>query len=312
MKIAFLYAGQGSQKVGMGKDIYEANETFRQVVDSAKLDFDVKNLMFEGPMDKLSQTRYTQPAMAVFAAGITSVLKENGIMPDYAAGLSLGEYSALNCAGVFDNDTLINLVAFRGKVMEDAARGIACKMSAVMGMESEKLEKICEKVNAENEEYYVTVSNYNCKGQYVICGTEASVNRAEELAKEEGAKRAIPLKVSGPFHTKYMKPAGDALKEFFENISFDDMKIPVIFNTTAEEIKENENVKELLEKQVQSSIYMEKTIEYLKEKGVDTVIEIGPGKALSGFVKKTVEGVTCYNIEDLEGLNKVIELFGEK
>ena len=162
MKKAFLYAGQGSQKVGMGKDIYEANETFRQVVDSAKLDFDVKNLMFEGPMDKLSQTRYTQPAMAVFAAGITSVLKENGIMPDYAAGLSLGEYSALICAGVFDNDTLINLVAFRGKVMEDAARGIACKMSAVMGMESEKLEKICEKVNAENEEYYVTVSNYNC------------------------------------------------------------------------------------------------------------------------------------------------------
>ncbi len=312
MKIAFLYAGQGSQKVGMGKDIYEANETFRQVVDSAKLDFDVKNLMFEGPMDKLSQTRYTQPAMAVFAAGITSVLKENGIEPDYAAGLSLGEYSALNCAGVFDNETLINLVAFRGKVMEEAARGIACKMSAVMGLESEKLEKICEKVNAENDEYYVTVSNYNCKGQYVICGTEDSVNRAEELAKEEGAKRAVPLKVSGPFHTKYMKPAGDALKEFFENISFDDMKIPVIFNTTAEEIKENENVKELLEKQVQSSIYMEKTIEYLKEKGVDTVIEIGPGKALSGFVKKTVEGVTCYNIEDLEGLNKVIELFGEK
>jgi [acyl-carrier-protein] S-malonyltransferase len=265
--------------------------------------------MFEGPIEQLSQTRYTQPCMAVFAAGVTKVLYENGIKPDYAAGLSLGEYSALYSAGVFDEDTFIKLVAFRGKVMEEAAQGIECKMSAVMGLESYTLEKICEEVRGEDvkDENYVTVSNYNCKGQYVICGNEAAVAKAEEKAKEAGAKRCIALKVSGPFHTKYMKPAGDALKEYFENINFNEMRHPVIFNTTAKEIEEGQNIPELLEKQVQSSIYMEKTIERLKEKGVDTVIEIGPGKALSGFVKKTVNGITTYVIEDMKGLNEVID-----
>lgn len=309
MKTAFLYAGQGSQKVGMGKDLYEQNEIFRSVLDSLEMDFDIKELMFEGPMEQLSQTRYTQPCMAAFAAGVTEILKKEGITPDYAAGLSLGEYSALHSAGVFDTQTFINLVSFRGKAMEDAAKGIECRMSAVMGLESDALKEICDKICEENTFGYVTVSNYNCKGQYVICGDVNAVSEAENRAKEAGAKRCVPLKVSGPFHTKYMKPAGDALANYFEQIEFGTMQFPVIFNTTALELQEGESIKDLLERQVQSSIYMEKTIEYLEKQGVDTVIEIGPGKALSGFVKRTATNIKAYAIEDMQGLNEVLELF---
>ena len=193
MKLAFLFAGQGSQKVGMGQDFYENDETFRNVIDSLSADFDLKKMMFEGPMEDLSLTRYTQPCMAAFAAGVTAVLKEEGIIPAYVAGLSLGEYSALHCAGVFDTQTFFNLVSFRGKAMEEAAKGIPCKMSAVMGLDSEVLKGICDKITAESEDDgYVTVSNYNCKGQYVICGDIAAVEQAEELAKEAGGKRIIP------------------------------------------------------------------------------------------------------------------------
>lgn len=312
MKAAFLYAGQGSQKVGMGKDLYDNNETFRKVIDSFELDFDIRKLMFEGPMEMLSQTRYTQPCMAAFAAGVTAVLQEEGITPSYAAGLSLGEYSALHAAGVFDEQTFLKLVSFRGSVMEDAAKGIECKMSAVMGLESSVLGDICDKVTksgSSDGKGYVTVSNYNCKGQYVICGDVEAVEEAEVKAKEAGAKRCIPLKVSGPFHTKYMKPAGDALQKYFEGIEFGEMRFPVIFNTTASELKEGENIKELLVKQVQSSIFMEKTIELLADKGVDTIIEIGPGKALSGFVKRTAPDMKTYVIEDMQGLTDVISLF---
>ena len=306
MKIAFLYAGQGSQKVGMGKDIYENNDTFKSVIDAVDIDVDVKTLMFDGPMETLSQTKYTQPCMAAFAAGVTEVLKEKGIVPDIVAGLSLGEYSALYCSGVFDLDTFIKLVAYRGKVMEDAAEGIKCKMSAVMGMESHVLNKICDEVSAEGQ--YVTVSNYNCKGQYVICGEEAAVEKAEQKAKELGAKRCIPLKVSGPFHTSFMKPAGEALDFYFDSVEFKDMKIPVLFNTTADVLNEGETIRDILVKQVQSSIYMENTIELLEKNGVDTVIEIGPGKALSGFVKKTAPSINTYVIEDLSGLEQVLEM----
>lgn len=309
LSIAFLYAGQGSQKVGMGKDLYDNSDTFKKVVDSVDLDFDVKTLMFEGPMEMLSQTRYTQPCMAVFAAGVTDILYENGIRPDYAAGLSLGEYSALYSAGVFDEQTFIKLVSFRGYVMDKAAQGIDFKMSAVMGLDDVVLEKICEEVTKESDadNGYVTVSNYNCKGQYVICGDKNSVEIAEERAIAAGAKRCVPLKVSGPFHTKYMKEAGDELRDYFKNISFGEMKFPVIFNTTAKELGSGESIPELLEKQVQSSIHMEKTIELLKEKGIDTIIEIGPGKALSGFVKKTVQGINTYKIENIDDVHNVIE-----
>ena len=305
MKTAFLFAGQGSQKAGMGKDFYENCPEFAGILDAVDLDFDIKDLMFNGPEEQLSQTRYTQPCMAAFAAGVLAILKKEGIRADYVAGLSLGEYSALHAAGVFDAKTLVELVAFRGKAMEDAAKGIECKMSAVMGMESKALQEICEKACAQTGKY-VTVSNFNCTGQYVVCGEEEAVAAAEALAKEAGAKRCMPLKVSGPFHTKFMQPAGEALAKKFAEITFGDMQVPVIFNTVASELPADKTIPELLVAQVQSSIYMEDTIKLLEAKGVDTIIEIGPGKVLSGFVKRTASGMTSYAIEDMDSLNAAL------
>ncbi len=305
MKLAFLYAGQGSQKTGMGRDFYENRPEFAEILDTVNLDFDIKDLMFNGPEEQLSQTRYTQPCMAAFAAGVTAILAKEGIAPDYVAGLSLGEYSALHAAGVLDAKTLVELVAFRGKAMEEAAKGIECKMSAVMGMESGALQEICEKACAQTGKY-VTVSNFNCTGQYVICGEEESVAAAEALAKETGAKRSMPLKVSGPFHTKFMQPAGEALEKKFKEISFGTMQVPVIFNTLADELTADTTIPELLVQQVQSSIYMEDTIKLLAAKGVDTIVEIGPGKVLSGFVKRTAPEMTSYVVEDMVSLEAAL------
>ena len=307
MKLAFLFAGQGSQKAGMGKDFYENRPEFAKILDAVNLDFDIKDLMFNGPEEQLSQTRYTQPCMAAFAAGVTAILTKEGITPDYVAGLSLGEYSALHAAGVFDAKTLVELVAFRGKAMEEAAKGIECKMSAVMGMESGALLEICEKACTQTGKY-VTVSNYNCTGQYVICGEEEAVAAAEVLAKEAGAKRSMPLKVSGPFHTKFMQPAGAALEQKFKEISFGEMKIPVIFNTLADELPADKAIEELLVQQVQSSIYMEDTIKLLAAKGVDTIVEIGPGKVLSGFIKRTAPEMTSYAVEDMVSLEATLDV----
>lgn len=301
MKLAFLYAGQGSQKTGMGKDFYENHSEFAEILDAVQLDFDMKELMFWGPEEQLSRTRYTQPCMAAFAAGVTAILKKEGIVPSYVAGLSLGEYSALHAAGVFDAKTLVELVAFRGKAMEEAAEGIECKMSAVMGLESAALQTICDTACAQTGKY-VTVSNFNCTGQYVICGEETAVAAAEVLAKEAGAKRCMPLKVSGPFHTKFMQPAGVALEQKFTEISFGEMQVPVIFNTVADELPADKTIQELLVRQVQSSIYMEDTLKLLAAKGVDTIVEIGPGKVLSGFVKRTAPEMAAYPVEDMESL----------
>mgnify|MGYP000329709682 FL=1 len=303
MKIAFLYAGQGSQHVGMGRDLYEAYPAFRQVLDNAPVDFDLKKLSFEGPEEQLGDTRYTQPCMVAFAAGVTALLREAGITPDYTAGLSLGEYSALQCAGVFDAKTAISLVAFRGQAMADAVQGRVCGMAAVLGLDRETLKKACEEAS---ELGVVECTNFNCPGQIVISGDEAAVDKAGELAKAAGAKRVLPLKVSGPFHTSLMAPAGDALRERFQTVDFHEMEIPVLFNCLGDLKGENDTIPNLLERQVQSSVYLEDTIRRLKELGVDTVVEIGPGRALSGFVRKTAKEIKCYPVETAQELEAAI------
>lgn len=303
MKIAFLYAGQGSQHVGMGRDLYEAYPAFRQVLDNAPVDFDLKKLSFEGPEEQLGDTRYTQPCMVAFAAGVTALLREAGITPDYTAGLSLGEYSALHCAGVFDAQTAISLVAFRGQAMAQAVQGRACGMAAVLGLDRETLKKACEEAS---ELGVVECTNFNCPGQIVISGDEAAVDKAGELAKAAGAKRVLPLKVSGPFHTSLMAPAGDALRERFQTVDFQEMEIPVLFNCLGDLKGENDTIPNLLERQVQSSVYLEDTIRRLKELGVDTVVEIGPGRALSGFVRKTAKEIKCYPVETAQELEAAI------
>ena len=302
-KIAFLYAGQGSQHPGMGKELYERYPAFRAAFDAAELDFDLHTVCFEDPEGILDQTRYTQPCMVAFAAGVTAVLREKGLVPEYAAGLSLGEYSALQAAGVLDAKTAIELVAFRGKAMADAAEGIDCGMTAVLNLGRGELQKCCDAAAALG---VVQICNYNCPGQLVIGGEQAAVNEAARLAKEAGAKRCLPLKVSGPFHTRLMKPAGDALAERFKEVEFGEMDFPVLFNCLGREMAEGDSIPALLERQVQSSVYMEDTIRRLAELGVDAVVEIGPGRALSGFVKKTAAGITCWPVETAEELEKAV------
>ena len=307
MSLAFLYAGQGSQHPGMGADLYEAYPVFKAVLDSADVDFDLKTVSFTDPDGVLNQTEYTQPCMVAFAAGMTAILYEMGIRPDYAAGLSLGEYSALQAAGVFTPAQAISLAAFRGKAMASAAAGVPCGMTAVLGLDREKLQQACRQAADAG---VVEIANYNCPGQLVIGGEQAAVDKAAGLAKELGAKRCLPLKVSGPFHTSLLAPAGDALREKFKEITFGEMRIPVLFNCLGREMGPGDTIPALLEKQVQSSVYMEDTIRRLAELGVDTIVEIGPGKALSGFVKKTAPAIKTYAVEtcaDVDALSAALK-----
>ena len=307
MSLAFLYAGQGSQHPGMGADLYEAHPAFRAVLDAAGVDFDLKTTMFTDPDGVLNLTEYTQPCMVAFAAGMTALLAERGIVPDYAAGLSLGEYSALQCAGVFTAPQAISLAAFRGKAMAAAAAGRPCGMTAVLGLDREKLQEACRQAAGAG---VVEIANYNGPGQLVIGGEQAAVDQAAALAKELGAKRCLPLKVSGPFHTSLLAPAGDALREKFKETAFGAMRIPVLFNCLGREMGPEDTIPALLEKQVQTSVYMEDTIRRLAELGVDTIVEIGPGKALSGFVKKTAPAIKTYAVEtcaDLDALSAALK-----
>ncbi len=307
MSLAFLYAGQGSQHPGMGADLYEAHPAFRAVLDTAGVDFDLKTTMFTDPDGVLNLTEYTQPCMVAFAAGMTALLAERGIVPDYAAGLSLGEYSALQCAGVFTAPQAISLAAFRGKAMAAAAAGRPCGMTAVLGLDREKLQEACRQAAGAG---VVEIANYNCPGQLVIGGEQAAVDKAAALAKELGAKRCLPLKVSGPFHTSLLAPAGDALREKFKETAFGAMRIPVLFNCLGQEMGPEDTIPALLEKQVQTSVYMEDTIRRLAELGGDTIVEIGPGKALIGFVKKTAPAIKTYAVEtcaDLDALSAALK-----
>ncbi len=310
MKLAFLYAGQGSQHAGMGRDLYESSADFRAAFDAAKLDFDLKSVCFDDPDGVINQTQYTQPCMVAFAAGVTAALYAAGIRPEYAAGLSLGEYSALQAAGVFDAATAVELAAFRGKAMAKAAEGIDCGMTAVLALDRDKLQACCDEASSQG---VVQICNYNCPDQLVISGEKAAVDRASELAKAAGAKRCLPLKVSGPFHTSLMHPAGEELQEKFCTVTFGEMQIPVLFNCLGHEKAAEDTIPDLLVRQVQSSVYMEDTIRRLGELGVDTIVEIGPGRALSGFVKKTLgTSVHCLAVETAQELAAAVaELKGE-
>ena len=304
MKLAFLFAGQGSQKAGMGRDLYENYPAFRKAFDSAALDFDLKRVCFEDPDGVINQTEYTQPCLVAFAAGVNAVLRENGIMPEYTAGLSLGEYSALCCAGVFTEKQAIELTAYRGAAMAKAAEGVESAMTAVLMLDRQTLERCCEEAGDAG---MVKICNYNCPGQLVIGGEKAAVEKAGALAKAAGARRLMPLRVSGPFHTPLMQAASGALEKRFETEAFGEMKIPVLFNCLGEMMGEGDQIPALLCRQVKESVYMEDTIRKLMELGVDTVIEIGPGRALSGFVQKTAgNAISCYAVEDQASLEAAI------
>ena len=309
MKLGFLYAGQGSQHPGMGADLY-ADPVFRAAFDRAaeRVDFDLKEVCFTDQQGVLNQTRYTQPCMVAFAVAMTALLKHRGIVPAAAAGLSLGEYSALHAAGVLDAETVTELVAFRGKAMEQAAADKPSSMMAVLGLDRKPLQEACSAASALG---CVVIANYNCPGQLVIGGEQAAVAQAAALAKEAGARRCMPLKVSGPFHTPLMAPAGAALEERFRTVTFAQPQIPVVFNCLGDVKPEDTTVPELLVRQVQSSVYMEDSICRMAALGMDALIEIGPGRVLSGFVKKTTPQLPVYAVETAEDVEQLTQLLKE-
>lgn len=303
-KIAFIFPGQGSQSVGMGKDLYDNFEAAKKVFDEADkiLGKNISTICFEGPDEDLKQTINTQPAILTTSIAALEALKSKlNIKPAFVAGHSLGEYGALYESGVLSLANTLKLISKRAEAMS-AAKGGA--MAAVLGIDEEKLLECLDEASKED---YVAVANYNCPGQIVITGKEEGMKKASELLSAAGAKRVIPLAVSGAFHSELMKGASEEFAQFAEQIQLNDALIPVITNVDAQITIKAEDFKEKMPKQIYSSVYWTQTIQKMVEEGVDTFIEIGPGKVLAGLVKKITPESKIYNIFDKASLNTCVE-----
>ena len=300
-KVAFIFPGQGAQTAGMGRDFYEQTETGKKVFDRASelLGFSMPELCFE-KNDRLDITEYTQAAMVTTSIAMMKVLMEQtGIRPDVAAGLSLGEYCALAAAGVMSWEDAITTVRQRGILMQEAVPAGIGSMAAVLALDGEVIEKVLSDIED------VQIANYNCPGQIVISGKKEAVDLAVTKLKEAGAKRVIPLNVSGPFHSEMLVGAGEKLGKVLESVTVNTPVIPYVANVTAQYVTAAEEVKPLLTKQVSSSVRWQQSVETMLADGVDTFVEIGPGKTLTGFMKKITRDVTVFNIEKIEDLEKL-------
>lgn len=307
-RVAFIFPGQGAQTAGMGKDFYEQTETARKVYDKASelLGFSVPELCFE-KNDRLDITEYTQAAMVTTSIAMMKVLTERtGIRPDVVAGLSLGEYCALAAAGVMSEEDAITTVRQRGILMQEAVPAGIGSMVAVLAMDAAAIEEIIADMDD------VQIANYNCPGQIVISGKKEAVETAGARLKEAGAKRVIPLNVSGPFHSKMLTQAGEKLGKVLENVEVHKPVIPYVANVTAQYVTDQQLVKPLLTQQVYSSVRWQQSVETMLADGVDTFVEIGPGKTLSGFMRKITRDVTVLNIEKTEDLEKISSMVSEK
>lgn len=300
-KIAFIFPGQGAQKAGMGKDFYEQSETAAKLFDKASelLDIDMKELCFE-ENDLLDQTEYTQAALVTTCLAMAYVLEERGLKPEVTAGLSLGEYCAIAVSGGMSAEDAVAAVRKRGILMQNAVPGGRGSMAAVLGLDADVIEKVLDGIDG------VGIANYNCPGQIVITGLKESVEEAAGALKEAGAKRVLPLNVSGPFHSPLLSEAGKELGRVLEDVELHPLGIPYVTNVTAEYVTDISGTKALLEKQVASSVRWQQSVENMIAGGVDTFVEVGPGKTLAGFMRKIDKSVKVYNVGTWEDADKVV------
>ena len=301
-RIAFIFPGQGAQAAGMGKDFYEQKETAKKIFDRATelMGFSMPELCFE-ENDRLDITEYTQAAMVTASIAMMRVLEENGIKPDVAAGLSLGEYCALAAAGVMSDEDAIKTVRQRGIFMQEEVPAGEGAMAAVLALDAAAIEEVTGSMEG------VWIANYNCPGQIVISGRKEAVEAACERLKEAGAKRTVMLNVSGPFHSGMLTGAGEKLKAVLDQVEICEPQIPYVANVTAQYVRSASEVKALLTKQVSSSVRWQQSVEAMLADGVDTFIEIGPGKTLAGFMRKIDRNAKTFNVEKLEDIEKVVE-----
>ncbi|NLG02292.1 MAG: ACP S-malonyltransferase [Clostridia bacterium] len=305
-KTAFIFPGQGAQYIGMGKDFYENFEESREVFEIAKkaTELDIAKLCFE-ENEQLNQTEYTQICMLTTEAAILKAIEKRGIKASVCAGLSLGEYGALIAANVLSLEDAFKLIRTRGILMQNAYPSGGA-MSAVLGMDAKQIEQICADTALENPQEIVSIANYNCPGQIVITGSKDAVALAGTKCAEEGAKRVVPLKVSGPFHSKLLEQAGKELGEFMQDMTFQTPVIPYVANVTSQYCTDKDQIKHLLEQQVAAPVRWQQSVERMIADGVDTFIEIGPGRTLSGFIKKINREVTVMKVENLQDFDALI------
>jgi [acyl-carrier-protein] S-malonyltransferase len=302
--LVFMFSGQGSQYVGMGKELYENYEAAKNVLDEANqiLDFDLKEMIFNGPEEDLNNTKNTQPAIYTVSAMVKAVLNDNGFQAAAVAGHSLGEYSALQAAGVLSFADGLKLVRRRGELMDQADPDGKGTMAAVIGLADEEVEAVLEEIAG-----IVTVANYNSPGQVVISGEVEAVGAAEKKLAEKGAKRVIPLSVSGAFHSPLMEPAKEELKNTNEAVDFNDAEIPLIANVTADYVKSSSEIKAALIKQLNNSVRWAETIERFKKDGYEDYVEVGPGRVLKGLMRRIDRSLNAYNVEDEKSLKKTLK-----